>query len=267
MEAELRDQVEGSRTATNGESVNDALRYPKYSLEKFHLYQGHRVRVINQQMSIKKVDEELKEFVLKAKRRGTIVKVTVDFKQKYLEKRLRSSQMNDFGQCGITWHIVVIEYYDWDAEKEEVIRIQIPLDQILDSGNKQDGPCVLAMLDAMLKMIEVELPDVEEVILVSDNANCYQSREMVFSVCLFNQVRLQAKTGGPMIVKYMHPETQDGKGSCDSHAAVAGKHVDRHFICARKDGTLTSNQACTPREVANALCTNGGVKNSGKLVD
>ena len=264
MNAELRDAVEESRTNANSASVDDALRFLRDSSDKFRRYQAHRVRVVNQQKAIKEVDSELKQIVLTTRKRGRIIKIIIDFKQKYLEQRLRSSQMNDFAQRGISWHIVVIEYYDWDEEKQEVVRIQIPLDQILNSGNKQDGQCVMAMLDAMLKMIQVELPFVEEAIIVSDNANCYQSREMIFSICLLNQLRLQTNQGGPLVVKYIHPETQDGKGSCDSHAAVAGRHVDTHFICARKDGTLTSNDACTPTEVAKALCINGGVKNCGK---
>ena len=267
MQVELPTEVENNRSQANSISVNDALVYVEDSRDCFNRYQQHRVRVVNQQQAIAKVDAALIIEVRKSKRRGTTVKVTVDFKQKYLEKRLRSSQLNDFGQRGITWHIVVIEYYDWDEDKEEVVRVQVPLDQILETGNKQDGPCVLSMLEAMLKMVRVELPFVENIILVSDNANCYHSKNMLFPICFLNQLTLQTKEKKPLIVKYLHPETQDGKGACDSHAAVAGTHVDRHFICTRKDGTLTYNEACTPRQLANALCSNGGVKNSGKMAD
>lgn len=177
--------------------------------------------------------------------------------------------MNDFGQRGITWHIVIIEYYIYEEPSEangfkgETKRVQVPVDQILNSGNRQDGPCVLANLEAVMKFVETELPFAEEIVLVSDNANCYHAKELIFSICLLNQ----RSKYGPKVVIFIHPDTQDGKGPCDSHAAVAGRWVDIHFICKRKDGTLTYNFACTPKEVATALCSDGGVKNSGKFAD
>ncbi|CAJ1957692.1 unnamed protein product [Cylindrotheca closterium] len=187
----------------------------------------------------------------------------MDFKQKFLEKRLRSSQMNDFGQRGNSWHIGVIEYYDFEAPCQangntaQAVPMMFPLDQILDTGNKQDGLCVLSMLEAMMKIVTVQFHFVKRIILASDNANCYHSKELIFPICFLNQL-----SSGPKIIKYIHPETQDGKGSCDSHAAVAGTHVDWRYICTQKDDTLTKNEACTPTELANALCTNGGIKNS-----
>lgn len=265
MQVKLPDEVKQNRSEANRISVDNALEYVQDSLDCFYRYQTHRVRVVNQQRALSKVDAELRLEVTRSRRRGTTVKIVIDFKQKYLEKRLRSSQMNDFGQRGITWHIVVIEYYDYDEETDEPVRVLLPIDQILDSGNRQDGPCVLSMMEAMMKMIKVELPWVENIIIVSDNANCYHSKNMLFPICLLNQLSMRSEPRGPLIVKYIHPETQDGKGPCDSHAAVAGNHVDRHFICTRKDGTLSYNEACTPKQLANALCSNGGVKNSGKF--
>ena len=268
MRAELPGEVERNRSEANGTSVDDALRYIEDSRESFNLFQGHRMRVINQKRAIAQIHEDLKAEVLRTKQPSATAIVTMDFKQKYLEKRLRSSQMNDFGQRGITWHIVVIEYYEYEPPCEvngnqpTAMRVQLPLDQILNSGNKQDGPCVLAMLEAMLKMVEVELSTLKNIILVSDNANCYHSKDLILPICILNQ-----RSKGPLIVKFIHPETQDGKAACDSHAGTAGTLVDRHFICTRQDGALTYNDACTPTQLAHALCSNGGVKNSGKITD
>ncbi|CAJ1947026.1 unnamed protein product [Cylindrotheca closterium] len=139
---------------------------------------------------------------------------------------LRSSQMNDFGQQGNSWHIGVIEYYEFEAPCQangntaQAVPMMFPLDQILDTGNKQDGLCVLLMIEAMMKIVTVQFHFVERIILASDNANCYHT--------------------------------------------VAGTHVDRHYICTQKDDTLTKNKACTPTELANALCTNGRIKYSGE---
>jgi len=119
----------------------------------------------------------------------------------------------------------------------------------------------MGMLEAVMKFLRTELKFAKEVVLISDNANCYHHKALVFSIPLLNQL----SKDGPKIVKFIHPETQDGKGSCDSHAAQAGRWVDVHFICHRKDGTLSYNFVCTPKELATALCSDGGIKNSCKL--
>lgn len=269
MEKELYDAVESNRSQANSTSVDDALAYIEDSLDCFHRYQKHRARVINQQRAIKKIHEAIKLELEKTGKHGkksNKIIVTMDYKQKFLERRNRSSQMNDYGQRGITWHIVVIEYYVYEVPceangyKGEAKRVQIPVDQILNSGNKQDGPCVLSMVESLLKFVQTELKFVKEIVLVSDNAQCYHSKEMIFSICILNQL----SKDGPKIVTYVHPDTQDGKGPCDSHAASATRWVDVHFLCSRKDGTLTYNQACTPKEVATALSSDGGMKNAGK---
>lgn len=262
----LPQAVQENRTAANRESADDALRYVSDSLQCFHLYQAHRVRVVNQRIGIEKEAKTIIEEVLKTKQKSKRALVVVDFKQKYLETRLRSSQQNDFGQRGMTWHICVLEYYDYVAPckangcKERAARVQVPLDQLLDTGNKQDSTCVLSMLEAMLRMVDTELPWIHQLCLLSDNAICYHGKEVIFSIAFLNNFTRNAK-----IVKYLHSETQDGKAAADSHAAVAGRHVDTHFIKTRKYGTVSYNQACTPKEVATALCCNGGVQNSGKF--
>jgi hypothetical protein len=48
MRSELPSVVEDARTLANAKSVDDALLYIADSLEKFHIFQGHRVRVLNQ---------------------------------------------------------------------------------------------------------------------------------------------------------------------------------------------------------------------------
>ena len=59
MLVELPNAVKRNRSEANRESVDNALIYIEDSLEKFRLYQRHRVRVVNQQRAIAKVDSEL----------------------------------------------------------------------------------------------------------------------------------------------------------------------------------------------------------------
>jgi hypothetical protein len=172
--------------------------------------------------------------------------------------------MFDFGQRGITWHISVIEYYEYEGacketgKKEQAVRVQVPLDQVLKGGNKQDGPCVFAMLEAMMQMVHEDLPWIQNLIIVSDNAHCYHHKAVTLGIPLLNKC-----SKGPKITKFIHPETQDGKGACDSHSAQATRWVDDHHLESRETATQY-NTACTADEIAEALCVNGGIKNSGR---
>ena len=89
MGIELHDAVTKNRTEANYMSIDDALTYIEDALECFHLYQAHQMWVVNQHRAIAKNDEQLWTEVANSKARGTTAKVTIDFKQKYLEKRLR----------------------------------------------------------------------------------------------------------------------------------------------------------------------------------
>jgi hypothetical protein len=48
----LHEEVEGARTELNPESVDDAVQFIKDAHEKFHLFQGHRIRVSKQREEI-----------------------------------------------------------------------------------------------------------------------------------------------------------------------------------------------------------------------
>ena len=59
---------------------------------------------------------------------------------------------------------------------------------------------------------------------------------------------------GVFISRYIHTETQDGKGLIDAHFAKGTAHVDAYL--------LEGNDAATPFQVAKALMENGGIQNS-----
>jgi hypothetical protein len=266
MRQMLRQAVEDSRTSANSESVDDALEFIEDSLHCFHLYQGHRNRVINQQIGIAKVDEEMIDQVLLTKEHGTTMRVTIDFKQNYLEQRLRENQISNYGQRGIVWHIACAEFYQYEAPcegndfKESAIKVQVPLDQILDSGNKKDGETVLCDLEALLVKTSVELPCIKYIIINSDNAGCYHKKELLLSIPILN-----ANSDGPKISRVIRTETQDGKGQADSHGACGTNHIDCHFLLTRDEDTQY-NKSCTPLDVAKGLSCNGGLQNTGTRI-
>jgi hypothetical protein len=51
--------VSEARTLANTDSIDTALRYVKNALDSFHLFQGHRVRVINQQIEMQKIADAM----------------------------------------------------------------------------------------------------------------------------------------------------------------------------------------------------------------
>jgi hypothetical protein len=73
---------------------------------------------------------------------------------------------------------------------------------------------------------------------------------------------LNAESKGVKIWRVIHSETQDGKtGVCDGYGATAGRHCKRAL--KRRGEATEYNKICTPKELAQALASNGGLRNSG----
>ena len=253
--------VEAARTEANSESVTDALKYISDSLHCFHLFQGHRVRVVNQQIALASIDETLRQEAIQRTSDNPplvrVVKQNIDWKMKFNEKRLRESQLHHFGQRGHSWHECVSTDYIADAEGE-IEKFKISLDQILATGNKQDGPAVLSKMETMLQKFDSELDMIQQIILFSDNAACYHSKELLFFIPVLNALQKRVS-----IAKFVHAETQDGKGNCDAHGAVAERHVDFNFIRTREEST--ENKFCaTSKTLATAISCKGGIQNNGE---
>ena len=75
------------------------------------------------------------------------------------------------------------------------------------------------MLEASLKQLSVELPRIRTVTLQSDNAGCYRAKELLLLIAILNTIN-QIR-----IVRFIHTETQDGKGLIDAHFAKGTAHV------------------------------------------
>ena len=258
MSSLLPTAIEASRTPSNAKSVDDALRYMGDSLVRFHLYQGHRIRVCNQQLAIAKIEEELKNEVLQNKISGSSAVLTIDWKMKFNKERSRESSIHNYGKRGIAWHEAVLTYYVWSHGSQSAERVQLSFDQILGTGNKQDGLAVLSMVEALLVKVKSELPHITRIAAIcSDNAACYHRKELIFAIPILNK-KLKSLT----VDRLIHTETQDGKGACDSHGAISHRHVQRNFLRAREEKTETK-KVCTPRNLAEAISCKGGVQNNG----
>jgi hypothetical protein len=245
------------------DSVQDALRVLDDVEHKFVLYQGHRVRVANQQSAIACIYNELEQECLQENRTTRAV-MTIDWKMKFESMSARETTQQHFGKRGISWHGCLLSYFrpktvaDLDANGEACVktvaeRVNVYVDQILDGDNKQDTFAVASMVEAVLQHVHGLLPNISSIILQSDNAKCYNSNPLRVLVALIN-------SRSPLKVeRHVFTETQDGKGLIDAHFARAMAHVLKFMRTSQRNRIRA---IATPNGLAYALAWGGGVTNS-----
>jgi hypothetical protein len=257
MRKKLPEEVEGARSALNSESVDDALRFIVDAHEKFHLFQGHRIRVSNQRKALDKLMKGIEDECLSTKKNSIFGVFTIDWKMKFDEMRQREASTHFYGKRGISWHIGDIAYCVWDVDTETVKWLHGTLSQILENENKQDGLAVLSVVEAMMKKVSHEIPHLKYAYLRTDNAGCYHKKELTLGIPLLN-----AMSKGIKIYQASNAETQDGKtGKCDGYGATATRHCKRRLTC--RENATEYNKVCTPLQLATTLAEGGGLQNSG----
>ncbi len=107
----LPSEVEYAKTEANSESVDDAILFIQDSLDRFHIYQGHRARVCNARQAETELDNELQAKCLQNKCSNDTCTITADWKMKYLEERFRDSGLHHYGKGWLGRHEHVIH---WD---------------------------------------------------------------------------------------------------------------------------------------------------------
>jgi hypothetical protein len=196
MRKKLREEVEGARAALNQESVDDALQFIVDAHEKFHLFQGHRIRVWNQREALEQLMKRMEAKCLETKMNSEYCILTADYKMKFDEMRQRESSANFFGKRGISWHIADISYCVWDPESEKAIWLHATLSQILESENKQDGLAVLSLMEAMMKKVS-KIPHLKYAYLRTDSAGCYHKKELTLGIPLLKSKSARLPTRRP----------------------------------------------------------------------
>lgn len=265
--AELRKEIElagaGESPRKANDLVQDALKVLCDITHKFELYQGHCVRVINQQHAISEIHDILEKECLQ-KKRTTRAVMTIDWKMKFEAKSARETTQQHFGKRGMSWHGCLVEYYrpitvsetqeDGSiVEKVEAERVNVYIDQIMEGTNKQNAMAVGCMVEAALKHVRKQLPEIESIILQSDNAKCYNSNLLRVLIALIN-------SRSPLKVeRHIFTETQDGKGLIDAHFARGTAHLMKFMKSSMRNRIRA---IITPKGLAYALGWNGGITNS-----
>ena len=109
------------------------------------------------------------------------------------------------------------------------------------------------MIEAFLYQIHEELSFLEEITLQSDNAGCYQSKDLLLAIAFISAL-------SPIkVTRFIHTETQHGKRGIDAHIARSMAHLVSimHTPHSNKIQRIE-----TAKELAAALAWGGGLKNS-----
>ena len=199
----LTEMVDSNLTISQ-EMKKDATTVIQDSFKKFQLYERHIARVQNQQKAITLLHEEMKARCKANKSSDECI--VVDWKMKCEPMYHRETTQKHFGKRGVSWNGDCIHFYEYDAVKMNAIRKTIYLDQIMEQDNEQDGMAVAALLELFLSQIQKELPFIKKITLQSDNAGCFQCKFLLVTIPLINSLY------NCKIVRYLHTETQDGKG-------------------------------------------------------
>ena len=244
------------------EKVEDALAACNDVEQKLQSYMAHKVRCTNQNIAIKSIENNMITKLKESNGDHVQCMMIVDFKMKFEPMSSRETTLDHFGKRGIGWHGVYLMYYqlkehETDNGTNEIIPVKhsVYIDQIMADSNRQDMFCVFSMLDAALQQIHYNLPFISEVILQSDNANCYQNTSLICSISLLNASYQHRNL---KIIKYIHTETQDGKTVLDAHFARCMRFLS-HFMRTWYKNKVTKIN--TPNGLGYALAWKGGIPN------
>ena len=266
----LRQGVSQSTKQINREQVDDALSVINDTEEKFALYMAHVARCVNQSHAIAQKEESIKQLCFDSKGKQVHAMLIIDFKMKFEPLSSRESTVEHFAKRGIAWHGGAIIYYMYENKKDadgcnivdkdgkEVYYTKkyiIYIDQILQGSNKQDGMTVIALLEACVTSLHIQLPFISRLIIQSDNATTYQNGHLVVGIHLLN-IKMKNKI---FICDFVHSETQHGKTILDAHFASTNRHL-KNFMLTYKQNRVTRIQ--TAHGLAFALSFNSGVRNT-----
>lgn len=193
----------------------------------------------------------------------------MDWKMKFEARTMRETSQAFYGKRGLSWHGVMLEYY----RKETVLKgtkeggveeldiaqaVKVYIDQILEGENKQEVPSTIAAIDAAVEYLCRSFMWLRSVILLSDNAKCYQSMEATLILNLINGSRWRVH-----IERFLHTETQDGKSALDAHFGRGSSQVDSFMKHSRPNRIQA---IATPKGLAAALAWNGGLTNCAVML-
>ncbi|PXF42201.1 hypothetical protein BWQ96_08069 [Gracilariopsis chorda] len=230
------------------EERNDALCGLRNIRQRFFLYDAHLHRVFAHQNALETVCEEIV-----TQKRHYHALLLANYKMKFESLCYREKNIDFFGKKGISWHVTVVFYLsdDYGCEVESSYLHHLSMlyhDHIVQGDTQQDGSAVASLLEVAIMRLEVDLPKVREVLVLSDNVACYQNTTLPLILTFI------AKGNGFSLLRFMHTETLDGKSMLEVHFAIALRHVSKIFA--------EGMDVKTPSTLVTALRAGSGLKNT-----
>ena len=96
--------------------VKDAVKVIKDASQKFELYQGHRVRVANQQVQLEKIVKEMEQQCLLNKGSSEAL-IVADLKMKFESMSSHEISQQHFAKQGIRWHGFLCSYFTYEEQE------------------------------------------------------------------------------------------------------------------------------------------------------
>jgi hypothetical protein len=148
------------------------------------------------------------------------------------------------------WHGAAIYHLPQQYASSSTVPTELSLlfyDHIVSNDITQGMWSVALLIEAIMMRIRRDLSHVKEIVLVSDNASCYQNQ------VLPSLLSFVAATVGIQIISLLPSEVQDGKSIVDAHFPLSMLHVNR-FVKAGHDVTCWNTiPACQPDRGLNAV--------------
>lgn len=139
---------------------------------------------------------------------------------KYETLKFSETTFQCFGKRGISWHGSVVNRLEIYPNLLDHLSLLL-YDQITEHS-AQNVWDVESLFECIVIRVRSDLPHLNEVIFVTDNAGCYENRILTLTMPLIG------KTNGADIVSFLYLETRDGKCSCDSTLSLGMMHLSRN---------------------------------------
>ena len=117
---------------------------------------------------------------------------------------------------------------------------------VVDKYSSQDNVQVLAIVTALLKLLNVDFPELANIMIGSDNASCLASHDIIAYIHYLNK-----EIQGIKVSKWIYTEACTGKNRLDTHFSYVNLRLKAYVL----DG----GDVITESDICEAISHLGGI--------
>ena len=271
------DDTESEMLPPKIKQINSALEAIEQIRVKFVLFMGHINRLETQRKAYEAVIKHGRDVCLKESttRRekgdtastmtGSLAILTLDMKMKLNSHSNRLSNIRFYSDSGVSWtggalHVFKCQFPatsdQLDVPNQDTykqLEENMYCDQIVNGDTTQNTGMAASSLEALIHDIGIMFPEVEKLVVVSDNGSGYGAKEMVHNIIMMNYYsRIK-------IVRLLRWGTQDGKTDLDGHFGSAYRKLISSLKVTKRN---MISEASTEKQVFDCLKRYGGLPNT-----